>query len=77
MKAFNGVQVFAATLAHQRDQLGETVTAWLTAARAQRPGFEIVEILVRQSSDAEFHCVTIVLFFNEDLTPFKEKKRGG
>ena len=77
MSAFNGVKVFAATMAHQRDQLGETVTAWLTEARAQKPGFELVEILVRQSSDDEFHCLTIVVFYNEDISgASKGKKRG-
>jgi len=77
MSAFNGVQIFAATLAHQRDQLGETVTAWLKAAREQRPGFQVVEILVRQSSDAAFHCLTILIFFNEDLGTRKRKASRG
>lgn len=66
MSAFNGVKVFAATLAHHRDQIGETVTAWLQAAKEQRSGFKVVDIIVRQSSDAKFHCVTIVVFYKED-----------
>jgi hypothetical protein len=66
MSVFNGVKVFAATLAHQRGQLGEAVTAWLEAAAQQRPGFAMVDILVRQSSDDGFHCVTFVIFYKED-----------
>lgn len=64
MSAFNGVQVFSATMVAQRQVLGETVTQWLTEAR-RRPGFEVVEIMVRQSSDSAFHCITIVVFFKE------------
>lgn len=77
MSAFNGVKLFSATMYQQRQTLGEQVTAWLEEARATRPGFQIVDILVRQSSDRAFHCTTIVVFFNEGLTPAKEKKRRG
>ena len=65
MNAFNGVKVFTATMYAQRQALGETVTAWLEDARKHRPGFEVVDIEVRQSSDAEFHALSIVVFFNE------------
>ena len=60
----------------QRQTLGEQVTEWLEA-RTTRPGFQIVDILVRQSSDRAFHCTTIVVFFKENLTPNKDKKRRG
>jgi hypothetical protein len=73
--AFNGVQVFCATMVHQRQTLGETVTRWLEEARAKRPGFQLVDVVVRQSSDSAFHCITIVIFFNEDLGD-KEDCRG-
>lgn len=75
MSAFNGVQVFCATMIAQRQTLGETVTAWLEDARATRPGFQLVDIVVRQSSDRAYHCITIAVFFNEGLG--KEKKRRG
>lgn len=75
MSPFNGAKVFAATMIAQRHTLGETVTAWLEEARATRRGFQIVDIVVRQSSDRAFHCITCVVFFNEDLS--KEKKRRG
>ena len=62
-KTFNGVKVFSATMVAQREVLGEVVTAWL----AQRPHLEIVEMAVTQSSDAQFHCIAITVFYREDL----------
>ncbi|MEQ8275712.1 MAG: hypothetical protein RMA76_34220 [Deltaproteobacteria bacterium] len=58
--SFNGVKVFSATKAREREELGETITAWLAA----NPGVEIVDKIVTQSSDNEFHCLTITLFFH-------------
>lgn len=65
--AFSGVKVFCATMVAQRTALGDVVTRWLEDARKSRPGFQVVDIEVRQSSDEAFHCITIVVFFNEDL----------
>lgn len=59
--AFTGVKVFSATKQRDRDYLGEIVTDWLRA----HPNAEIVDKVVTQSSDSEFHCVTITLFFND------------
>lgn len=53
------VKVFSATKARDRGSLGERVTAFVRAF----PELEVVGKCVRQSSDAEFHCLTIVLFF--------------
>jgi hypothetical protein len=64
-RAFDGVKVFSATLAANRQQLGETVTRWLEEARASRPGFQIVDIVVTQSSDAAFHMAAISIFYKE------------
>lgn len=61
MESFNGVKVFSATLARNREELGETVTKWLRS----HPNNEILEMRVMQSSDREFHCVSIVVFYNE------------
>jgi hypothetical protein len=61
MASFTGVKVFSATLARDRDALGESVTRWIAA----HPGFEIVAKEVTQSSDSEFHCLTITLFYRE------------
>jgi hypothetical protein len=61
MQEFNGVKVFSATLARNREELGETVTQWMR----DHPESEIVELRVVQSSDREFHCISIILFYNE------------
>jgi hypothetical protein len=60
-RQFTGVKVFSATMAQERDQLGEKITQWLSA----HPGVEIVDKIVTQSSDEAFHCLAITLFFNE------------
>jgi hypothetical protein len=57
--AFNGIKVFSATMLAQREQLGDTVTAWI----ASRRDLQIRDIVVTQSSDAQFHCVSAVVFF--------------
>lgn len=64
MSAFTGVKVFYASVYGQRQVLGETVTSWLEERRRQ-PGFEVVDIVVRQSSDRAFHCTHTVVFFRE------------
>ena len=71
--AFNGVQVFSATMVAQRQVLGEVVTRWIEEARRTRPGFELVDIVVSQSSDEAFHCIAINVFFREDLSPKKRR----
>ena len=54
-----GVKVFSATKAKDRELLGENVTRWLV----ENPHFQVVDKTVTQSSDAEFHCLTITLFY--------------
>ena len=61
MGAFTGVKVFSATRAKDREELGEQVTRWLRS----NAGLEIVDKVVTQSSDSEFHCLTITLFYRE------------
>ncbi len=61
IKGFNGVKVFSATMAQERENLGEKVTDWIRS----RPDVEIVNTVVTQSSDEAFHCIAITLFFNE------------
>ncbi|MBT6488232.1 MAG: hypothetical protein HOK97_00605 [Deltaproteobacteria bacterium] len=58
---FSGVKVFSATKHKERDELGETVTRWLTG---QRGRIELVDKIVTQSADSEYHCVTITVFYN-------------
>jgi len=57
---FNGVKVFSATMAQERDQLGDKIAQWLSA----HPGVEIVDKVVTQSSDEAFHCLAITVFYN-------------
>jgi hypothetical protein len=56
---FTGVKVFSATKAKEREELGESVTRWLRS----NGDLEVVDRVVSQSSDDEFHCLTIVLFY--------------
>ena len=58
---FTGVKVFSATKAKEREELGEVVTRWLRS----NEGLEVVDRVVTQSSDDEFHCLTIVLFYRQ------------
>jgi hypothetical protein len=60
---FKGVKVFSATKAKEREALGEQVTRWIRG----NPDCEIVDKIVTQSSDSEFHCLTITLFYKEKL----------
>ncbi len=59
MEQFSGLKVFSATKAAEREVLGEAITRWL----AENPGLEIVSRECRQSSDDEFHCLTITVFY--------------
>lgn len=56
---FTGVKVFSATKAKEREELGENVTRWLKS----NSDLEVVDRMVLQSSDNEFHCYTMVLFY--------------
>ncbi len=56
---FTGVRVFSTTLARDRENMGENITKWLK----ENSNFEIVDKVVTQSSDKEFHCLTITLFY--------------
>jgi hypothetical protein len=58
---YNAVKVFSATKAKEREELGELVTRWLSA----NPGIEIVDHKVMQSSDNEYHCLTVIIFYNK------------
>jgi hypothetical protein len=74
VNAFDGAKVFCATMVDQRQSLGEKVTEWIGNMRRQYPGFEIVDVVVRQSSDDAFHCISQVVFYR--LPRQQEKKRG-
>lgn len=55
---FDTVKVFSATKAREREMLGEMITDWLRA----NPDMVVVDKIVTQSSDSEFHCLSITLF---------------
>ena len=61
MEQPTGVKIFSTTLARDREVLGETITRWLS----EHPGIEILDKQVRQSSDREFHCLSVTLFYRE------------
>ena len=42
-----------------REELGETITRWMR----KHPELEITDKIVTQSSDSEFHCLTVTLFY--------------
>lgn len=56
---FTGVKVFSTTLARDREAMGENITRWLK----ENSNLEIVDREVTQSSDKEFHCLTITFFY--------------
>jgi hypothetical protein len=56
---FTGVKVFSATKAKEREELSENVSRWLKS----NSDLEIVDRVVRQSSDNEFHCYSLTLFY--------------
>ena len=61
MIPFTGMKIFSTTLARDRDQMGENITRWLR----ENPQVEVVDKTVTQSSDKEFHCLSITLFYKE------------
>jgi hypothetical protein len=56
---FTAIKVFSTTLARDREQMGENITKWLK----DNSGIEIVDKIVTQSSDKEFHCLSITIFY--------------
>ncbi len=65
MENVTGVKVFSATKAKEREALGEAITAWIRG----NPDMEIIDKIVTQSSDSEFHCLTITLFYRARKNP--------
>lgn len=60
MSVFDGVKVFSATMVHDRGMLGEKVTQWI---HDRAKTIDVVDIVVTQSSDEAFHCITISIFY--------------
>ena len=64
MIQFSAVKVFSTTLARDREVMGERITQWLL----EHPELTPVETEVTQSSDKEFHCLTVTLFLQGNAT---------
>ncbi len=59
--SFDGVKVFSATKAREREGISDRINDWL-ANNGDR--YKIVDKIVTQSSDREFHCLTITIFYD-------------
>lgn len=56
---FTGIKVFSTTLARDREAMGDVITRWIK----ENSSIDIVDKVVTQSSDKEFHCLSITLFY--------------
>lgn len=54
------VKVFSATKAADRATLGEKLTEWLATNKVNPINMEVL-----QSSDATYHCLSIVVFYDQ------------
>lgn len=54
-----GAKVFTATKARDRNELGDVISRWIAA----NPKAQIIDKVVTQSSDREFHCLSITVFY--------------
>jgi hypothetical protein len=61
MEPFDVVKVFSATKAADREALGAKATAWM----AEHPELNVARAVVAQSSDASFHCLTLIFFLKK------------
>jgi hypothetical protein len=58
--SYSGVKVFSATKARERELIADRINEWLDETIKE---IEIVDTVVTQSSDREFHCLTITIFY--------------
>jgi hypothetical protein len=72
MDGFTGCKVFTATKHNERRALGEEVTAWI---KGDGKECQIVDKIVTQSSDSEFHCIAITLFYNGEAQHSVQPRR--
>lgn len=61
---FNGVKVFTESVHWRIRDVGDQITEWIRLNHRKRP----VSCTVQQSSDADRHCLSIVLFYKETTT---------
>jgi hypothetical protein len=55
----NGVKVFAATTIRARQELSEQVNVWFQ----EHGAITVFDVIVNQSSDSAFHCVSIAILY--------------
>lgn len=60
MAALTAVKVFSTTMARDRELMGERITEWLRL----HPELHVIDRVVSQSSDNEYHCVSVTLFLS-------------
>ncbi len=60
--SFTGCKVFSATKARDRAALSDRVNEWL----ADNRNLKVTDLEITQSSDAEFHCLTFILFYQHE-----------
>ncbi len=56
---FDGMMVFSASKHTDRERMSADVTAW----RQRNASVTITDVRTMQSSDNEFHCVTVIVFY--------------
>ena len=61
LSGYDAVKVFSATKAQERENLGVRVTSWLS----ENEPITVVDTVVRQSSDQQFHCLSIIVFYRK------------
>jgi hypothetical protein len=61
MVEFTGAKVFTATKAKERESLGDVITQWIK----EHPEYRVVDREALQSSDNEFHCLSIIVYYTE------------
>ena len=58
---YDGAKVFSATKYADRRMFDSIITNWLRENEDKK----IVGKTVRQSSDSEYHCLTVILFWKD------------
>lgn len=64
MKRIKGVKVFSSTMAKDREAMGDVMTNWIGHMAKTNKNFEILDVVISQSSDSEFHCLSATYFYH-------------
>jgi len=67
------IKTFSATMAKDREALGDHVTSWLRL----HDDVTVDEIRTLQSSDSEYHCLSVIIIGRRlEITPTKVPGAG-